>query len=340
MLLSHPVRTVDYHTCGEPFRIVPDAPIDFAGTTVADRWHRATSDPQANFLRRLLALEPRGHRDMFGGFVVPPDDARAHLGVLFWAQDGFNTGCGHGTMALGSWAVQSGLVPAGESGVTDVHVDVPSGRVTARVHTHDNRVTHVDFVNVASFVIEREMTIATTRGAIQVDVAFGGAMYAHVDARAVGLRVTPENTAQLIAFGQEVRHLVNNKGVAVHPADARINKLCGVIIFDRLGDNGDGDLLHRNILVYGDGQVDRSPCGTGTSSRLAVLAETGELADGQRLIHQSIIGSAFTGTIRNKISLHDRQAVLPIVSGSAHRIGTSVFEVDPFDDLVPGFSFG
>lgn len=274
---------------------------------------------------------------MYGGFVVPPDDNGAQLGVLFWAQDGFSTGCGHGSMALSTWAVETGLVPLDPSGVTSVDVDVPSGRVRARVHSAEDRVTHVDFVNVPSFVIDREVFLTCSWGQVDVDIVFGGALYAHVDAASMGLRVIPESVPNLIDAGREIKQLVNEKGLAAHPADPWIDELYGVIFFERLGEDENGDLVQRNVVVYGNGQIDRSPCGSGTSSRLAVLSETGELAAGQRLIHSSIMGSTFTGKVQERIRKYERDAVIPVVTGSAHCIGSSIFSVDAHDALAPGF---
>src|SRR3982751_2326819 len=142
------IRTVDYHTGGEPFRIVEDPPVAIAGATVAERRTHAIADPAVDGLRKMLCFEPRGHADMYGGFLTPPDDDGAVLGVLFWHKDGFSTACGHGTIALGTWAVRTGRVAADTDGETDVVVDVPSGRVTARVRCERGRVVAVTFRNV------------------------------------------------------------------------------------------------------------------------------------------------------------------------------------------------
>src|SRR4051812_4945440 len=168
------VRTVDYHTGGEPFRIVPEPPVRIDGTTVAERRVFAATDPAVDGLRRLLCSEPRGHADMYGGLVVPPDDDGADLGVLFWHKDGFSTACGHGTVALGRWAVDAGLVEADPDDVSEVVIDVPSGRVTARVHSEHGRVRAVDFVNVPSWPIARGVPVAPSRGGGLADLGFGG----------------------------------------------------------------------------------------------------------------------------------------------------------------------
>ena len=162
-MISQPVSTSDYHTAGEPFRIVPGPPVPLPGHSVADRRARALENPDAQALRQLLCFEPRGHADMYGGFLVPPDDGDAHLGVLFWHKDGFSTACGHGTIALGTWAVDTGLVPAPDDGSVDVVIDVPSGRVTARVHRDGGRTVAVDFVNVPSYVLARDVPLGTSR---------------------------------------------------------------------------------------------------------------------------------------------------------------------------------
>ncbi|NYE00043.1 proline racemase [Kineosphaera limosa] len=186
-------QSVDYHTGGEPFRIVTSLPIDIEGANVPAKRVFAMANPQIERIRRILCHEPRGHADMYGGFVVEPDDAGAHFGVLFWHKDGFSTACGHGTIALGVWAIESGLVPADPSGITEVIIDVPSGRVTARVHTAaDGTVQCADFLNVPSYVLATDVPVQTSRGELSVDVTYGGAIYAQLDAASVGLQVTPE----------------------------------------------------------------------------------------------------------------------------------------------------
>ena len=330
------VQTVDYHTAGEPFRIVrPELTIP--GATVAERRISAIADDAVQSLRRLLCYEPRGHADMYGGFLVPPDDEGAHLGVLFWHKDGFSTACGHGTIALGAWAIHTGLVPPDPSGVTDVRIDVPSGRVTARVRTEESRVVGVDFINVPSYVLHREVPVPTSRGEVVVDVVYGGAIYAHLDASSVGLSVAPENYTELIAVGREVKHRLNSTEYAAHPEDDRLSGIYGTILFDDLGLTEDGELRQRNVTVFADGEVDRSPCGSGTASRVANLASSGRLVPGQDLVHESIVGTVFRARIAAEQSAAGRRAVVPEVSGMAYRTGRHEFELDPADPLGEGF---
>ncbi len=335
-MLPSSIATTDHHTGGEPFRIVAESAVPIPGATVAERRARAIGDPDVQALRAVLCSEPRGHADMYGGFLVPPDDAGAHLGVLFWHKDGFSTACGHGTIALGVWAVDTGRVAAPETGSVDVVVDVPSGRVTARVHREDARVVAVDFVNVPSWVVARDVPVTTSRGSATVTVAYGGAIYATLPAAQLGLSVAPEHLGELIALGREIKWALNDSEHAVHPDDPRLSGVYGTIWFDDLGD-ADGQVHQRNVAVFANGEVDRSPCGSGTCARLAVLADEGRLPAGTLLRHESIVGSTFTGTVLDTVDVAGRHAVLPQVTGMAHRTGEHVFIVDPHDPLVPGF---
>ena len=332
------VATVDYHTAGEPFRIVPNPPVSIPGASVAERRANAILSPEVDGLRQVLCFEPRGHADMYGGFITPPDDDGAHFGVLFWHKDGFSTACGHGTIALGAWAVESGRVAVDPAGVTEVVIDVPSGRVTAQVHTAaDGRVEFVDFVNVPSALIALDVKVTTGRGPAYVDLGWGGAFYACLDAASVGLTVTPADLPALIAVGRDIKAALAGDPRVDHPTDQRLSGVYGTIIFDDLGTLPTGEKHQRNVTIFADGQVDRSPCGSGTAARVAVLTAGGDLAAGQTLVHDSIVGSRFRASVRSHGTEHGRPAVIPVVTGVAYRVGTSTFTIDPHDPLVPGF---
>ncbi|MFV6026639.1 proline racemase family protein [Streptomyces sp. NPDC056264] len=321
----HTVRTTDYHTAGEPFRIVDEDLPPIPGDTVAER--RATAlttggsgtDPRPgplDDLRRLLSREPRGHAGMYGGFVVPPDDDGAHFGVLFWHKDGYSTACGHGTMALGAWAVDTGRVPAPDDGDVPVRIDVPSGRVTATVHRADGRTTGVTFRNVPTRVVARAVKVGTAFGTVAVDLADSGALYVSVAARALDLDVSVRALPELVRAGREIRAALPGHDVY------------GVILYEELPDTPEG-LHQRNVTVFADGQIDRSPCGSGTSARLALLGDDGRLATGDTLRHESVVGTVFTGRLL--------PAGITEVGGTSHRTGTHAFVLDPDDELGAGF---
>jgi proline racemase len=310
------VETVDYHTAGEPFRIVTGGVPEIPGATVRERREHARRDEAIDAVRRLLCHEPRGHADMYGCFLVPPDDYGADLGVLFWHKDGYSTACGHGTIALGVWAAETGRADA------ELTLDVPSGRVVAR-RTADG----VAFRNVPAYVLARDVPVAP---GVTVDVAYGGAIYACVPAAAFGLGVRRDDLTALIAAGREVKRALAGSEAARHPSDDRLSGIYGTIFYEELG-----DAHQRNVTVFADGEVDRSPCGSGTSARVALLDADGRL-DGD-LLHESIVGTTFRGRVVDRVTAEGRDAVVTEVEGMAYRTGEHRFTLDAADPLGTGF---
>ena len=331
--LDRPVRTVDYHTAGEPFRIVTAGVPELEGRRILDRrrWAKENLDD----VRRLLVNEPRGHADMYGCFVTPPDDDWADLGVVFFHNEGYSTACGHGTIALVTWAIDSGriAVEPGSSRVS-VTVDVPSGRLACEARLDDEgKVEAVRFRNVPSFVLARDVTVRTSRGPITVDVAYGGAFYATLEAASIGLGLTRADLPQLIALQRELRPALERSLEVVHPAERDLAGIYGVIFWERIG-----PAEQRNVAVFADGEIDRSPCGSGTSARLAVLRERGELAIGEPFRHRSLVDSAFEAWVVDEGPAVGRhRSVITEVEGSAYRTGESMFSLDPRDPLGTGF---
>jgi proline racemase/trans-L-3-hydroxyproline dehydratase len=330
------VRTTDYHTAGEPFRIVTAGAPEIPGATVRERREHARASAEVDRVRRLLCHEPRGHADMYGCFPVPPDDGGADLGVLFWHKDGYSTACGHGTIALGAWAVESGLVAAPAEGEADVTIDVPSGRVVAVVRSAGGDVQAVTFRNVPAFVLARDVAVETPRGPVAVDVAYGGAIYACVPAAALGLAVEPACYVELTAAGRAVKAALAGTEHARHPSDDRLSGIYGTILYDDLGD-ADGGPRQRNVTVFADGEVDRSPCGSGTCARAALLHADGRLRDGGVLVHESIVGTAFRARVAASVRAEGRDAVVVEVEGAAYRTGEHRFVLDPRDPVGTGF---
>ncbi|EFY86066.1 hypothetical protein J3458_001621 [Metarhizium acridum] len=340
---SYWIDVEDWHTAGEPFRVVDKLPVGHlpASPTVAQRRSdiTATPDHPLDELRRLLCHEPRGHAGMYGGFITPPDDSGAHFGVLFWHKNGFSTACGHGTIALGYWAIRHGIVKVPDvDGLVDVVVDVPSGRVVARVGIERGKPIYADFVNVTSFQLAKSLSLAVPSCGIDVvvDLAFGGAVYASLDAAQFGLDVGPKNADRFIRLAREVKALLGTR--------ARYGSydLYGVVFFreEQNGQNGTQVIHQRNVAVFADGQIDRSPCGSGTCARLALLFAQGRLGPGSsRLVHRSIIGSTFEADIVSTAQspFDGFPACIPRVRGRANLVGQTKFFIDPDDELFPGF---
>ena len=329
------ITTTDYHTGGEPFRIVTGGVPALEGRSVPERrrWAAANLD----HVRQLLVNEPRGHADMYGCFVTPPDDADGDLGVVFFHNEGYSTACGHGTIALVTWAIDSGrvAVAAGVAEV-DVTVDVPSGRLacTARLDG-TGRVEAVRFCNVPSFAVALDLVVATARGPVTLDVGFGGAFYASVDVTTLGLRVEPSALPALIALQRELRPAIERAIDVVHPLEPELRGVYGVIFWQSLG--GSAGLEQRNVTVFADGEVDRSPCGSGTSARLAIMAARGEIAVHETFTHRSIVDSVFDAAVDGTTEVAGRPAVRTWVEGSAFRTGEHTFVLDDRDPLGRGF---
>jgi proline racemase len=318
------IRTTDYHTAGEPFRIVGEGVPDIPGASVRERREYAAASDEVDRVRRLLCHEPRGHADMYGCFLVPPDDDGADFGVLFWHKDGYSTACGHGTIALGAWAVESGRVAAPGDGEVDVTIDVPSGRVVARVRLRGGAVESVAFRNVPSYVVAR----GVASGGVEVDVAYGGAIYAFAPADLFGLRVVPGDLPELIAVGRRVKRSLERSEVARHPEDERLSGIYGTVIYEELG-----PLHQRNVAVFADGEVDRSPTGSATSARTALFVADGALAGGQTWRNDSIVGTTFHARAIGEAP----GGLLTEVEGTAFRTGEHRFFLDSRDTLGTGF---
>jgi proline racemase len=319
------VETVDYHTAGEPFRIVTGGVPPLEGKTILDK--RRFAAERLDEVRRLLVYEPRGHADMYGCHVTEPEDDGADLGVVFFHNAGYSTACGHGTIALVTWAIESGRVSGGDS-ETRVVVDVPSGRLQTFARVQDGHVTAVRFRNVPAFVVARDLEAA----GLAVDVSFGGAFYASVEAP---FPVEPGNLARFIELGREVKRELERAREFVHPLEPELRDVYGVIFWQ--AEEVGPPLVQRNVTVFADGEVDRSPCGSGTSARLALLEAAGELARGEELINRSIIGTEFLARVVGDAEVGGMPAVVTEVEGSAHYTGRHEFFLGPADPLGEGF---
>lgn len=311
------VSAVDYHTAGEPFRIVSEGVGPIPGATMLEK--RRYAQVELDRLRRLLVYEPRGHADMYGGFVTEPVGPASDLGVLFFHNAGFSTACGHGTIALATWALEAGVLEPRDV----LRIDVPSGTLDVEAEFRDGRVERVAFRNVPSFVLLQGVDAA----GVPADVAFGGAFYAIVEASVLGLAVEPRNVTRFIERGREIKAAIEAEREIVHPLEPDLRDVYGVIFVEG----------RRNITVFADGEVDRSPCGSGTSARLALLDARGELARGTTLVHQSVIGSEFEARVVADAEIDGLPAVITEVAGSAHLTGFHEFVLEPDDPLGEGF---
>jgi proline racemase len=318
------VTTVDYHTAGEPFRIVSGGVPALKGRTIMEKRRYALEHLDA--IRQLLVFEPRGHADMYGGFVTEPEDEGAQLGVVFFHNAGYSTACGHGTIALVTWAIEAAMVP-GSGPSAQVVVDVPSGRLTAFASIQAGRVRSVRFRNVPSFVVIDTLPISAGGHRVETAVAYGGAFYAIVPAEPFELPIEPAFVPRFIELGREIKAAIEAARKIVHPLQPELEGIYGVMF----------TAGNRNVTVFADGEVDRSPCGSGTSARLALLDRRGELARGQTLMHESVIGGRFASRVVGDARVGDYPAVITEIEGSAHLTGYHQFVLEPDDPIGLGF---
>lgn len=326
------VLTVDAHTAGEPLRVILSGFPALEGPTILGRRRDAQARHDAS--RTALMWEPRGHADMYGCVVVPPVSPGADFGVLFTHNEGYSTMCGHGIIAVATVAVELGLVPD-RGPDTPVGIDTPAGFVQAKARREAGRVTSVSFVNVPSFAaaLDQEVQVPGV-GPVGYDLAFGGAFYAFVDAGSLGLALIPAETDRIIAVGRAIKAAVVAAGQPVHPEEPDLGFLYGTIL---VGPPSDAAAHSRNVCVFADGEVDRSPTGTGVCARLALHHARGEVADDETIRIESILGTSFTGRVVGTTSVGPHPAVIPEVTGSAHITGRHEFFVDPNDPLRDGF---
>ncbi len=326
------ITTIDLHTAGEPLRIILTGYPELPRQTILAR--RRYASEHFDYLRKILMWEPRGHADMYGCIITPPTSQEANFGVLFLHNEGYSSMCGHGIIAATKVAVETGLVPMTRP-VTVVRIDSPAGLITAYAKISRGSVESVAFRNVPSFVLSLDEIIDVPGlGEIRYDLAFGGAFYAYVQADQVGLKCAPDEFRSIIDKGMAIKHAIVKSRTIPHPFEQDLSFLYGTIfIAPPMGTGANS----RNVCVFADGEVDRSPTGTGVSGRMAIHFARKEVTISQPIVIQSIIGSRFTGRVVEVATFGKHAAVIPEVEGSASITGRHEFYIDPEDPLRNGF---
>lgn len=334
------VKTIDAHAAGEPLRLIVDGFPSPRGRTMLDKreWVRSHADD----LRRALMLEPRGHTDMYGALLTEPVTPGSHAGVLFMHNEGYSTMCGHGVIAVTTIALERGLLMPGGDGTTIVF-DSPAGAIRARARLGSPqsggengavRVESVAFVNVPSFVLYPGLSVKLPSRTIRADVAFGGAFYAIVDSESVGLPIDAAHLGDLRRVGMAIKHTIEAEHTVAHPLEPGLKGIYGTI-FTAPPADGAADL--RNVTIFADAEVDRSPCGTGTAAVMAVIDAMGLLGGDTPFVHQSLIGTTFNGRVASRTVVGEYPAIVPEIEGAAWITGEHLFLVDERDPLKRGF---
>lgn len=332
MRFKRHLSTVDAHTGGEPFRIITGGLPPLPGATILDR--RRYMREHMDGVRRVLMYEPRGHHGMYGAVLTPPVTPEADLGILFMHNEGYSTMCGHGIIAAATVLLETGMLVK-EGPEPAVTFDTPAGTVHARARFDGDRVQSVRFENVPSFVLAADVRVPLKGGGeLTADIAFGGAFYAYVDAPSAGVRVQTGDIPRMQALQVEIKQHIEAHFDVRHPLEPELAGIYGVIFTDA---PQRPDAHGRNVCVFADQQIDRSPCGTGTAARVALLHARGLLAQGQSYGHESIVGSLFHGRVIRPTAAGPFPAVVAEVEGDAHITGFHQFVVDPSDPQGDGF---
>ncbi|MGA2082446.1 MAG: proline racemase [Holophaga sp.] len=327
------IHAIDSHTQGEPTRIVIGGIPKIPGETMAAK--KQYLEQNQDWLRTSIMLEPRGHSDMFGSIITEPCNKEADFGIIFMDCGGYLNMCGHGSIGAMTVAVETGMVPVVEP-VTRILLDTPAGLVRGEVKVEQGRVREVSITNVPSFLYRGGVLVDLPGlGCIPVDIAFGGSFFILVAAERLKLEVTPANLPELRTLALRLRDIVNRNVPIQHPALAHIRTADLVEIY---GPAVDPRARYRNVVVFGRGNVDRSPCGTGTSAKMAALHSKGELQVGEDFVYEGILGTLFRGRIMEELKVGEFDAISPRITGMAYITGFNHFVIDEEDPLKYGFA--
>lgn len=332
MFITNSIHAVDSHTMGEPTRIIIGGIPNIPGKTMAEKKQYLVDN--LDHIRTATMLEPRGHNDMFGSIITQPCNDEADFGIIFMDGGGYLNMCGHGSIGAVTVAIETGMVTSVEP-YTDVVMDTPAGIVRAKAKVENGKVREVSIVNVPAFLYKKDVQIEMPEiGTVTFDISFGGSFFAIVDAKQLGIKVEPKNTQKLTEIGLKMRDIINETIEIEHPTLSHIKTVDLVEIYD---DPTHPEANYKNVVIFGQGQVDRSPCGTGTSAKLATLHAKGHLKEGELFVYESILGTLFKGRIVGKDKIANYDAIIPEITGAAYITGFNHFVIDPQDPVKYGF---
>lgn len=321
---------IDAHTCGNPVRVVHGAVPVLRGLTMSER--RQDFLQHHDWIRLALMFEPRGHDMMSGSIIYPPISDDADASVLFIETSGCLPMCGHGLIGTVTVGIEHGLIrPARKGKLT---IDAPAGKIHVAYTQEGPKVTGVQFLNVGSYLAAEDILVeCPALGALRIDIAYGGNFYAIVEPQEAFPGLEKFSPSAILQFSPIVRRLLNDQRSFVHPEDPTVRGVSHVMWTGEPSPGADG----RNAVFYGDKAIDRSPCGTGTSARMAQLVAKGRLHVGDRFVHESIIRSRFTGRVEARTRVGDHDGIIPSVQGSAWVTGINTIFVDDSEPYARGF---
>jgi proline racemase/AcrR family transcriptional regulator len=326
--------TVDSHTMGEATRIILDGFPELKGNSMMEK--KQYLEKHCDDYRKALMLEPRGHRDMFGALLTDPVSAEADIGVIFMDSGGYLNMCGHGSIGSATIAVEAGLVEVVEP-YTTVVLEAPAGIIRAKVHVVEGKAREVSILNVPSFLYKENLEVTLGEyGTVTFDISFGGSFFALVDSEKIGIPIEQKNLDKLTDFGMKLLDKINKTISVKHP----YLDITTVDLVEIYGPSDKEGVDKRNVVIFGESQADRSPCGTGTSAKVATLYARGQLKLNEEFVYESITGSTFTGVATKEIEIDGKRAIVPRITGSAYITGLNEWIIDETDPLAYGFLMG
>jgi proline racemase len=337
MRFSRMINVVGVHAAGELNEVITGGVLDPPGRSVFEKMRHL--ETQADELRLFLLQEPRGRVSQCVNLVVPATDPRADVGFVIIESDFYVPMSGTNTICTVTVLLETGMLPMSEP-VTRLTLEAPAGLVPVSAACRDGKCESVTFDNVPAFVFALDCEVEVPGlGTVTVDVAYGGMIYALVDGRALGFEVVPAEAASLVEVGERIKAAAAEQVPAVHPDNPEIHTINQTLFMEPVSEEA-GVLRARNAVVVSPGRLDRSPCGTGTSARLAVMHARGEIAVGQKLVHESLLGTEFISVVRGTTEVGGRPAIHPTITGSAWITAFHQYVLDPSDPFPTGFRLG
>lgn len=327
---THVIACIDSHVAGEPLRLLVGGP-RLKGATMYEK--QRFMQEHFDYIRTATMLEPRGHADMFGAVLTEPCNPEADLGILFINGGCYDNMCGHGSIAVGCIAVDAGLVAVTEP-ETAVKIDTIAGLVTIRVEVRNGKAVRATLEGIPSFLYRPDVMLDVFGNQVRIDIAYGGNFFAIVDMKQLGLRHTIADLDGFIRYGREIRDLVNRDIPIRHPQYDYINWVNDILFTGEPEFEGD---TYKSLVFLGEAQVDRSPCGTGTSARMGMLYRKGKLRRGETFRHESVLGTVFEGSVGPDVKVGPYDAIVPFVRSTCHITGYTNLVIDEDDPLKHGF---
>lgn len=335
MKIKRSLHIIDSHTMGEPTRVVVGGVPVIPGKNIQEK--KQYLENNLDYIRTAIMHEPRGHNDMFGSIITEPTTPEADIGIIFMDSGGYLNMCGHGSIGASTILVQTGMIEV-EEPYTNIRLETPAGLVKSRVKVNGGKVEEVSITNVPSFLYKKDVQLELPNvGKVTFDISFGGSFFAIIKDSELKVEIDPKNANIISERAMKLKEIINKEVPVMHPIEQHINTVDLIEIY---GEPKTKEANYQNVVVFGNGQLDRSPCGTGTSAKMATLYARGELGIDEPFVYESIINTKFKGRVLEEVTIGGFKAIIPEITGSAYITGFNHFVIDDSDPVKYGFVLG